>query len=73
MKTERPIVADTMASAAHLDSDIALHIELQHCKGRWQAVIERDGRPREVTSLHQLIRWLVELSTGLERPSRGLR
>lgn len=73
MKTDKPIAADAVDSAADLDSDMPLHIELQHCSGRWQAVIERGGRPREVTSLHQLIRWLAELSTGPERPSRGLR
>lgn len=73
MKTGKSIVAGAADSAAPHGSDRSLHIELQHCSGRWQAVIEHGGRAREVTSLHQLIRWLAELSTDAERPSRGLR
>ncbi|MBE7416551.1 MAG: hypothetical protein HS128_02185 [Ideonella sp.] len=50
-----------------------LHIELQRCGERWQAVIQREGVTGEVTTLHQLIRWLVDLSSNPNRPSGGLQ
>ncbi|MBL8318072.1 MAG: hypothetical protein JNJ42_06680 [Burkholderiaceae bacterium] len=49
------------------------HIELQRRGERWQAVIEGHDRPREVASLHQLIRWLVDLAAPSPRPPRDLR
>lgn len=54
-------------------SDEPLHIDVERCGDRWRAVVVRgDGAP-EVTTLHQLIRRLAELSAGPERPSGGLR
>lgn len=51
----------------------AWQIELKRHEKGWRAVIEGSGTPSREASLHELIRWLVELSAGLDRPSRGLR
>lgn len=77
VKTEGAATPDAGATAVWQSrtrgSDEPLHIDIERCGDRWRAVVVRgDGAP-EVTTLHQLIRWLAELSAGSERPSGGLR
>lgn len=64
--------SSAMPSTAR-DENGPVSIELARSGGRWRAVIVREHHSPEVTTLHQLIRWLAALSAGSERPSGGLR
>lgn len=54
-------------------SEATWHIELRRQDKAWRAVIESGGAVRSEASLHELIRWLVGMAAGHDRPSGGLR
>ncbi len=50
-----------------------LRVDLIVQNGVWRAVVEHDGRCREMEGLQELIRYLQGLGPAAERPPRGLR